>query len=173
MLTSSARFSLRPEQPEDEEFRFELYASTRAEELDALGWPQEARARFLELQFKAAQGYYQEFPKADFQIVLVDGQRVGRIVLDRAAEAWELVDIALLAEYRNRGLGTALIQRLQTEAAAAGKPLRLTVLKGHRAARLYKRLGFVKNRETEVHDEMEWCFPHASGPLPMQHASKP
>jgi hypothetical protein len=48
----AGRFSLnaitfRSEQPQDEPFLFELYASTRQEELDAWGWPPEMRRNFL------------------------------------------------------------------------------------------------------------------------------
>jgi GNAT superfamily N-acetyltransferase len=35
-----------------------------------------------------------------------------------------LVDIALLPEHRNAGIGTRLIRRLMDEAALAGKPVR-------------------------------------------------
>ncbi len=48
---------LRPEEPQDQAFLFELYASTRREELDAWGWPPQARAAFLRMQFQASQGY--------------------------------------------------------------------------------------------------------------------
>ena len=48
----------------DERFCFALYASTRQEELDALGWPPEARGAFLALQFKAHEGYRTAFPHA-------------------------------------------------------------------------------------------------------------
>jgi ribosomal protein S18 acetylase RimI-like enzyme len=146
---------LRPETPQDEAFCFELYASTRKEELDAWGWPAEMRRAFLQMQFKACQGHRAVFPNADFRIVDLAGRNLGRIIVDRAATEFRLVDIALLPEYRNAGVGTALLRALLAEAASAGKPLRLTVRKGNRAARLYSRLGFVKTGETEMDDEME------------------
>ncbi|MGA2660782.1 MAG: GNAT family N-acetyltransferase [Verrucomicrobiota bacterium] len=156
MRTDLLGITLRPERPEDEVFRFELYASTRQEELDAWGWAPGLRASFLELQFKAQQACRLQFPQADFQMVLLAGRAIGRLVVDRAADEFRLVDIALLPQHQNTGLGTALIQELMAEAAAAGKPLRLTVLKGHRAARLYQRLGFAKTGESDLHEQMEW-----------------
>lgn len=154
---------LRPEAPEDEAFRFELYASTRQEELDAWGWPEESRAAFLQMQFQVQAGYRTQFPRADFEIIWLGGRRIGRWIVDRGGEAWVLADIALLPQYRNAGIGTGLIRRLQAEAAQAGKPVRLTVLKGCRAARLYERLGFCRISSSELHDEMEWfgSFPVA------------
>lgn len=153
--------AVRAEAPQDEAFLFELYASTRQEELDTWGWPPEMRNAFLTLQFKASQGYHQAFPDAEFQIVLLDGVNAGRLVINRTREEIRLVDLALLPEHRNAGVGTALLQRLFGEAAAARRPLRLEVLKTNRARRLYQRLGFVPSGETELHCELEWRAPDA------------
>ena len=61
--------SLRPEQPEDEDFLFAVYASTRAEELAVTGWDEATRSAFLNLQFRAMrQGYHASFPQAEFPL---------------------------------------------------------------------------------------------------------
>jgi GNAT superfamily N-acetyltransferase/quercetin dioxygenase-like cupin family protein len=151
--------AVREEQPQDEAFLFELYASTRQEELDAWGWAPEMRTTFLSLQFRASQSYRATFPDAEFQIVLLDGAKAGRLVVHRTREELRVVDIALLPQHRNAGIGTALLQRIFGEAAATKKPLRLKVLKASRAGRFYQRLGFVKTGETELHLEMEWRAP--------------
>jgi len=117
------------------------------------------RTQFLELQFRASQGYRDTFPAAEFQIVVVGGQSAGRLILNRSPEEWRVVDIALLPQHRGAGLGSALIQRVAREAAAADKPVHLCVLKGNRALRLYDRLGFVKIGETETHLELEYRAP--------------
>jgi len=155
------RISVRPERPEDEAFLFELYASTRQEELDAWGWPQEMRNSFLQLQFRASQTYRLAYPNAEYQIVLLDDENAGRLIIHRTREELRVVDIALLPHYRSSGTGSALLRRLFGEAAATGKPLRLSVLKGNRSARLYERLGFVRTGETELHCEMQWRAPQA------------
>ena len=64
-----SKIALRPEVRQDEPFNFELYASTRKEEVDAWGWPAEMQSAFLQMQFKAYQGHRAAFPNADFQIV--------------------------------------------------------------------------------------------------------
>jgi ribosomal protein S18 acetylase RimI-like enzyme len=150
---------VRPEQPQDEAFLFELYASTRQEELDAWGWPSEMRSAFLALQFKASQGHHHAFPDAEFKIVLLDGVNAGRLIINRTREELRVVDISLLPQFRNSGLGSALLQRIFGEAAASKKPLRLKVLRRNRAARLYQRLGFVKTSDSEMYLEMEWRAP--------------
>ncbi|MGA2868829.1 MAG: hypothetical protein ABSF34_06700 [Verrucomicrobiota bacterium] len=88
--------TVRPEQPQDEAFLFELYASTRQEELDAWGWPPEMRSNFLTLQFKASQGYRSAFPEAEFQIVLLDGVQAGRLVVHRTREELRVVVVVML-----------------------------------------------------------------------------
>lgn len=47
------------------------------------------------------------------------------MLLDRGEHDLVLEDIALLPAFRARGIGSALIRRLHTEAAAGGKPLQL------------------------------------------------
>ncbi|HEY4415387.1 MAG TPA: GNAT family N-acetyltransferase [Verrucomicrobiae bacterium] len=148
--------NIRAEQPQDEAFLFELYASTRQEELAAFGWPPEMGHAFLTLQFKASQGRHQAYPDAEFQIVTVDGVSAGRMIIYRTREDLQLVDIALLPQHRNTGIGTTLIQRLFDESIGSAKPLRLQVLKGNRAERFYRRLGFIKTGETQTHLAMEW-----------------
>ncbi len=86
----------------------------------------------------------------------VAGRNAGRLAVNRGTGELRIVDIALLPEHRNAGVGAALLRGICEEAAAAGKPVRLSVLKSNRAQRLYARLGFVKTGETELHLEMEW-----------------
>jgi len=159
MPTNTTTIAVRLEEPQDEAFLFELYASTRAEELKVWSWPSEMQADFLAMQFKASQGLYRAFPKAEFQIVLLDGVKAGRLAMNRTPEALQLLDLALLPAHRNAGVGAALLQRIFGEAAATSKPVRLQVLKGNRAVRFYRRLGFVQSGETEMHWEMEWRAP--------------
>jgi ribosomal protein S18 acetylase RimI-like enzyme len=66
------------------------------------------------------------------------------------------MDIALLPEYCNRGIGTTLLRGLQSEAAAAGKPLRIHVERFSPALRLYERLGFRQIDDRGVYLFMEW-----------------
>ena len=55
-------------------------------------------------------------------------------------------DLFVVPERRGCGLGTRLLDRLERHAAAAGiRALRLEVMPGNRAGRLYRRLGY-RNR---------------------------
>ena len=53
------------------------------------------------------------------------------------------MDISLLPEHRNRGIGTTLLKELFAESAATEKPVTIHVEKYNPAMRLYERLGFV------------------------------
>jgi ribosomal protein S18 acetylase RimI-like enzyme len=153
----AASVTLRAAAPEDEPFLFEVYQSTRVDELASLGWAAAQQEAFLRMQF-TAQGlaYGAQFPAADQMIVLRDGLPVGRMLIDRSGEEVYLVDITLLAEHRGAGIGASLMRALQREAAAACQPLRLRVLKSSRAVRFYERLGFSKIDESSTHFKMEW-----------------
>ena len=135
---------VRPYHEEDEDFLFELYASTRAEELDAWGWDEDQRAVFLELQFKAQrQSYTIQYGDADHSIIMDAGRPIGQMMVLCTDDEYRLVDISLLPEHRNGGIGTRLIRRLLDKAFDAGKPVGLSVVKISPAVGLYQRLGFV------------------------------
>jgi GNAT superfamily N-acetyltransferase len=157
--------SVRNEQPGDEPFLLELYVSRRQAEMDALGWPAEMRNTFLHQQFRASQGYHTAYPDAEFQIIRVNGVNAGRLIINRTREELRVVDVALLPQFRNAGVGTSLLRKLFGEANATCKPVRLRVDRGSPAEQLYQRLGFARVAETELQFEMEWR-PAAENPVP-------
>lgn len=153
---------MRPESAADEDFLYALYASVREPELAATGWNEAARAQFLQMQFRAMrQGYRSMFPQAAGSIILAGNKPIGRLVVNRDQDEIRLVDIALLPAYRSQGIGGELLRALVAEARHAGQPVRLQVLKGSAAARLYARLGFRRMEDAGLYDQMEWCPPHA------------
>lgn len=128
--------SLRPVQPDDEDFLYQVYASTRAEELAVWGWNQIQQEVFLKMQFNAQRRAYEfQYPEAEHSIILSDEEMAGRIYVARTESEINLVDISLLPEHRNKGAGAFLIRDLQAQAAASNRSLRLQVLKTNEAAR--------------------------------------
>lgn len=135
--------TLRPVQPSDRDFLYDLYASTREEELSILPWSPEERAAFLLMQFNAQDTYYRQvYPEEAFQVVLADGVAAGRLYLAELPDALDVVDIALVPAYRNRGIGSLLFGRIMTRARDLDLPVTLRVEKTNRARHLYDRLGF-------------------------------
>lgn len=134
-----------------------LYASTREDEMRLLDWAQEQVDAFLDQQFRAQHTYYHEqFPDAAFLVVEREGAPIGRIYLDRRTDELRLVDIALIPEARNQGLGEALLLDLLDEARAAELPVRIHVERFNPAMRLYLRLGFQPIEDQGIYQLMEW-----------------
>jgi ribosomal protein S18 acetylase RimI-like enzyme len=148
---------LQPVRAEDEAFLFELYASTRADEMALVGWDKPQQESFLRMQFKAQQSSYAtQFPNADYRIIVHDGRVAGRLIVDRSGEDILLIDIALLPEFRSAGIGSVLMKQLMVEAAGAQKPIKLHVETFNRARRLYERLGFRPTGDNGIYLEMVW-----------------
>lgn len=151
-----ADVSLRPIRDEDREFLFLVYAGTREEELAPVPWTPEQKEAFLRMQFDAQHAYYQEhYAGADFDVVLADGEPVGRLYLARWTREHRIVDIAILPGQRGRGLGSELLRRILAEADGAGKPVTIHVEMHNPVRRLYDRLGFVPVEERGVYLLME------------------
>lgn len=150
--------TLRPEEPADEAFLLDLYSSTRAEEMNFVPWDGNQKNAFLRMQFQMqAQHYHKYYPSAQFLVILLDERPIGRIYVDRDPEQILLMDIALLPEHRNAGIGGRLMRELIAEAAATKRPLRIHVERNNPGAiRLYERLGFRVIREVGIHFFMEW-----------------
>jgi GNAT superfamily N-acetyltransferase len=156
-LVSDAALALRPIQPDDRPFLLAVYGSTREWELALVDWDAAQKAAFIEMQFDAQHTYYQEhYEGAAFDVILVDGQPAGRLYVARSDEDIRIIDVALLPEYCNRGIGSTLVRALQSEAAAAGKRLRIHVERFNPALRLYQRLGFKEIEDKGVYLFMEW-----------------
>jgi ribosomal protein S18 acetylase RimI-like enzyme len=156
--------SLRRVQPGDEPLLFQIYASTRLAELAALGWSAAEQATFLRQQFDTQDQHYREhYAGADFQIILLGDHPIGRLYIARWPDEIRLIDIALLPERRNAGVGSWLIGGLLNEAALAGRPMRLHVEPCNPALRLYQRLGFTKIADHGLHWVMEWASGRGDG----------
>lgn len=149
--------SLRPVEPGDEEFLVGLYASTRADELLLVDWPDEQKAAFVRDQFGAQDRHYREhYPTASFDVVVVDGVPAGRLYVERWADEIRVVDVALLPKWRGKGVGSGLLRQVQAEAAASNRALTIHVERLNPARRLYARLGFVPEDAGPVYLLMRW-----------------
>lgn len=152
------RISFRPIAPDDMELLLRVYRSTREEELAmVVDWTAEMKDAFVLQQFSAQHAWYQEhYVGAEFQIILVDGEPAGRLYVHRREREIRLVDITLLPEYRQGGIGTNLLRDLLAEGAAARKPVTIHVEIYNPAMRLYERLGFRPIEERGPYRLLEW-----------------
>lgn len=133
----------RPAEACDRPFLLQVYASTRYDVAALLDWSEAQKAEFIAMQFAAQDHYYHEqFPACEFSVIEVDGEAIGRLYLDRRDDEFRIVDIALLPQYRRRGIGSNLLREILTEAHARGLPVRIHVEFDNPALQLYERFGF-------------------------------
>ena len=151
------KISLRPVTAGDEEVLLEIYKSSRGDDLRELGWTEDRVNEFLGMQYEAQKHFLtNEYKRADDELILFEAEPAGRLIVERREHEIRFIDLALLAEHRNSGIGTFLIRRLQNEARREEKPLRLQIIRFNRAVNLLERLGFARISETGTHFQMEW-----------------
>jgi ribosomal protein S18 acetylase RimI-like enzyme len=148
---------LRSATSEETDFWFNLYATTRAEELQAWGWDEMQQRTFLNLQFTAQQQAYQShYPQRERSVIDFDGVAIGGMQVDRTDETIHLIDLAILPAYQRRGFGTQLLRNLCEEAQQCHQSVQLQVLKSSPAYALYTQLGFHSVADSDPYWQMEW-----------------
>jgi len=96
--------------------------------------------------------YHREFCLDDTYVIMLEDQPIGWLVDRRVPEGRSLEQLYLLPEFQNRGIGSGIIGRIIAEARSEAIPVLLGVIKcNHRAAGLYRRLGFTIYGQTEQH----------------------
>lgn len=121
-------------------------------------WTEEQKRAFLQQQFQAQHTYYQQiYPKASFLVILWEEQPAGRLYLDERPDEIRVVDIALLPDFRNQGLGKEIMRGIMAKAGMSGKSVSIHVERMNRALQFYERLGFrVISEENQVYLLMAW-----------------
>jgi len=158
----SPRVRFRPALDGDRPFLFQVYASSREQELAPVPWTPQEKLSFLEQQFRFQDHHYRTYYEgAQFLIIQVDDRDAGRLYLHRSSDEILVMDIALLPGEQKRGVGTSILSGLVAEADASGRSMSLHVEPDNPALRLYKRLGF--RVEESVGAYLRLARPHAGG----------
>ena len=152
------QIDLRPYQSEDLPFLRALYGTTRDAELSLTNFSELEKEQFIQQQFNAQhQSYTLNYPNANLDLVLHNGQAIGRLYVDRRPGEIRIMDVALLPNWQNKGIGTKLMKNLQTEGRGTHRPLSLHVERNNpRAFDWYEKLGFRTTFTTETHLFMVW-----------------
>ena len=141
----------------DTPFLRHLYGTTREEELRLVPWTPEQKAAFLVMQFQAQATHYKQFyPECQFLVIELEGCPIGRLYIDRGEDDIRVTDIALLPEFRGRGIGRMLMEEILAESATTGKRVTIYVEHYNPARRLYDRLGFRHVDTNGIYHLMEW-----------------
>lgn len=136
---------------------FELYASARAEELSRTGWATPQQRSFFRMQAQNQEQFYcRHHANLDRRTICINGFSAGRVLVDRAADVYTIVDFGILPGFRARGVGSMVISSVLSDAAEAGVPVVLEIHPGNEAVRLCRRLGFEIIDEREGRLVMRW-----------------
>jgi len=156
-LKPSGECRLRPAAEADRDFLFALFCSERQHQFVHAAWSEEQTRQLLRMQFEAQRRYYgSQFPSAVHSIVLLNGEAVGQLYLDRQMDQFVVVDFALAREFRRLGIASKIIASMQVDAAAEGKRITGHVDRTNPATQFWQRLGFHLTGEDSLYFKMEW-----------------
>jgi GNAT superfamily N-acetyltransferase len=136
-----------PAGPEDFDALRALHRQTMFAHVDrAVGWDEEQQLRRLRKHFN---------PEC-LRFVLMHGRRIGCYSLEDRGDDFLLSQFYIAPSHQGRGLGSMVLIRILRMAEWAKKPVRLSVLKGSPALRLYERFGFLHERDDPYQHHCVW-----------------
>lgn len=136
-----ADWELRPASAADVEAVAELRAVVLRPDLERLGRYDEQRVR---------QRLRDGFTPAHTWVIEVDGALAGCVALRPGEDAYWLEHFYLDPDAQGEGIGSAVLSRLLGRCDRDGAVVRLNVLQGSPARRLYERHGFTVETEDAV-----------------------
>ncbi|POX52573.1 GNAT family N-acetyltransferase [Streptomyces sp. Ru71] len=134
-------WELRPASAADIDMAVELRAVAMRPDLERLGRYDEHRVR---------RRLRDCFEPAHTWVIEVGGAFAGCVALRPAEDAHWLEHFYLAPELHGHGIGSGVLLRLLERCDRAGVPVRLNVLQGSAARRLYERHGFTTESEDAV-----------------------
>lgn len=151
------QYTYRPIVDEDISFLRKVYSESRAEELAMLkSWTEEQKLMFINQQFDAQHAHYRKhYSEAEFLIIEIEKDKIGRLYLEEMKDEFRIIDIALLSKWRGKGIGKAILQEIVEKATIKKKSVSIHVEKNNPALGLYKFLGFEEKEDKGVYWFME------------------
>lgn len=96
------------------------------------------------------------FDSQDFRIIQFQGNDIGFFSTSCTSDSLKVHQLFIHPEYQGRGIGSACMTRILTDADATGKAVKLQVLKiNTRGIAFYQRLGFSIVDENSTHVQMK------------------
>ena len=163
LVTTMGPVRLRAEQAGDEAFLFTVFRAHTMIELAALPVDAATREALVRMQFNAQTASYRaNYQQARFDIVEIEGQPVGRIVVDAGSGAEDgepgcIVDFALLPDRQRRGLGSAILAAVLQRFIPLRRKMRCKVLMHNEPSiRMCRRVGFRQIDQETPFLQLEW-----------------
>ena len=120
-------------------------------------WSDAQKQAFVQMQFDAQTRHYAEhFGNANFDIIELDGQPVGRLYVDARADDIRIIDIAILPQFQRRGLGSHFLREILAQGQASDCSVSIHVERNNPALELYRRLGFERVHDEGIYYLMTW-----------------
>ena len=101
-------------------------------------------------EHRVRQRFRDAFVAAHASVIVAEGRFAGCVALRPAEDGLWLEHFFIDPELQGRGLGSAVLRTLLARTDADGEPVRLNVLQGSAARRLYERHGFTLETEDPV-----------------------
>lgn len=139
-----------------DEFVFrQLYAGTRAMELQAVPWTPAVKQEFCDQQYTLQDRHYRAHYAQFLPLAVCAGEEViGRFYLGEFDDVLIAMDIIIAPQWRRHGIAALLFEIVTRHADACRIDTRLHVEPDNPARQLYARLGFTAVGEAGVYQEM-------------------
>ena len=143
MFDSMKNLSVRLVEPEDDLLLYDLFVSVRGAEVAQANITDQQKDEFLRFQFEAMHNTYADnFPDGIHHIVIRKKKEIGRIYTNSTHEEIRILDVIIHPKWRNKRVGSQLMEAMIEESEKTGKTLRFYVWTTNSAAqRFYKRHG--------------------------------
>ncbi|MEO0927323.1 MAG: GNAT family N-acetyltransferase [Cyanobacteria bacterium J06643_13] len=96
------------------------------------------------------------FVASHYQVIEVKGVTAGFLKLVKNDAEIYLAEIQIRDRYQNLGIGSKILKDLMHQTEVSQKRLRLKVIQGNPALKLYQRLGFVVFETSSTHLKLEF-----------------
>lgn len=159
MNSNSLETVLRPAADDDREFLLHVYECSRETELSMVPWDEKLKRAFVEHQFDAQTAHYSStYPAARHDIVILaeSEERVGRLYVNRSPTRISILDITILPQYRQRGIGSSLIAEMIQEASRANLEVQVYVETFNPSLQFFKSRGFAVEDDDGMNFRLVW-----------------
>ena len=136
--------TFRPETDSDEDSTFMRKLFCSLEQVQSLMQFGEQAELLIDMQLRSREQQYRVvYPDGSFQLILLNGEPVGRFATDQSNDTWHIIDIALMPACRGHLLGMRIVQQFLRSADAAGRAVAASVLASNvKARKLWQHVGF-------------------------------
>lgn len=152
-LAHRSELKLRPAVEADRAFARSLHHACYRPWVEPIwGWDEDRQDRL----------FAERWESAGTSIVELGRAAIGSLRTTEGDDHLLIDDIEIHPDRQGRGLGTRILRTVLDDADSRSRPVRLQVLKGNPARRLYERLGFTVTGETDSHllmlrPSVSWC----------------